>query len=166
MDLPKYKHVTISKYAPEELEHFFHKEMNLNSPVAVDIKQLSLDHQKEILGLIQNFIMQVNGSYLFPYPIFLITDLDQAMSSMPIVKNITALPRFFNHKESKINVKESQVLGKNRLLQKEVMNTDFQQNQLKIEEFATRHKLINRLESERAFYRSLLNKLSKRPKNG
>jgi hypothetical protein len=166
MDLPKYKHLTISSYAPEELENFLQKEINLNAPTAIDLKKLTIDQQKEIIGLIQNFLMRVNGSFLFPYPIYLISELDQAMSSMPLVKDLTNLPRFFSHKESKINVKESQVLNKNKLLQKEIFNSDFQQNQIKIEEFANRHKLINRLENERLFYRSLLNKLNKRNKNG
>ncbi len=166
MDLPKYKQIALTAFKPEELELFLHKEINFSSPITIDIKKLTLDQQKEILGFIQNFIMQINGSYLFPYPIYLISDLDPAMASMPIVKEIDQLPRFFSHKDSKINVKESQLLNKNKLLQKEIINSDFQQNQIIIEDFAHKHKIIHKLERERFFYRSLLNKLTKRQKNG
>ena len=85
---------------------------------------------------------------------------------MPVIKEIDQLPRFFSHKDSKINIKESHLLHKNKLLQKEIINSDFQQNQIIIDDFAHKHKTINKLEQERFFYRSLLNKLSKRQKNG
>jgi len=49
MDLPKYKHLTISSYAPEELENFLQKEINLNAPTAIDLKKLTIDQQKEII---------------------------------------------------------------------------------------------------------------------
>jgi hypothetical protein len=164
MELPKYKNILITDFDTTVIDHFLKKEMNLHSPIAIDIKKINLEQQRELIGLIENYFFQQNSSYLFPYPIYLISDHDQTMTRMPLVKNTSELPRFFSHKETKINIKESSVLDKNKLLQIEIFNADFQQNNLELESYAQKHKEINKLEAERSFYRSLLNKLTKRKK--
>ena len=164
MELPKYKNILITDFDTTVIDHFLKKEMNLHTPIAIDIKKINLEQQRELIGLIENYFFQQNSSYLFPYPIYLISDHDQTMTRMPLVKNTSELPRFFSHKEAKINIKESSVLDKNKLLQIEISNADFQQNNLELESYAQKHKEINKLEAERSFYRSLLNKLTKRKK--
>ena len=164
MELPKYKNISITDFENTEIDHFLEKDINLHSPIALDVKKINFEQQRELIGLIENFFFQHNISYLFPYPVYLISDHDQTMTRMPLVKNTSELPRFFSHKETKINIKESSVLDKKKLLQIEISNADFQQNNIEIESYAQKHKEINKLEAERSFYRTLLNKISKRKK--
>jgi len=65
-----------------------------------------------------------------------------------------------------MNVKESHVIGKNKLLQLEIKNSDASAVQQDLENYAVSHRIIQNLEKERNFYLFILNRLSKVSKNG
>ena len=65
-----------------------------------------------------------------------------------------------------MNVKESHLASRNKLLQQEVKNSDTSVNLQELDHYGDSHKKIFELEEERSFYRSILNRLMKGTKNG
>ncbi|MFP5385251.1 MAG: hypothetical protein ACLGHN_04185 [Bacteriovoracia bacterium] len=166
MSLPVYQHINLKSASLENLTGLLTPEINLKHPVAVNIKGLGIDDQREVIGLIENFFMSHNLSFKFPYPLYLITDHEESISRIPLVNSPQELPKFFNQKESRMNVKESHLAGKNKLLQQEVRNTDTSSNINDLLSYGESHRTIFELEIERKFYRSLLSNLLKAKKNG
>lgn len=166
MNLPNYHTINIKSAELEELQAVLSPELNFKRPVVFNLKNLNLDQQREVIGLTENYFSSNNISYKFPYPIYFISDHEASISKIIIIKDTNELPKFFSQKDSKMNVKESHLLGKNKLLQQELKNTDSQQAFHDIEAYAQFHKKISTLESERLFYRHVLNKLTQAKKNG
>lgn len=166
MSLPIYQHINVRSIQLEDLKIFLHEDMNVKHPVALNLKELEQEQQREVVGLIENFFSTNNLSYKFPYPVYLVTDHDSTLTNMPTVRKPEELPRFFNQKETKMNVKESHLIGRNRLLQQEIRNTDSEATQENIQKYGSFHKRVFELEKERLFYRSILNRLVKANKNG
>ena len=166
MSLPIYQHINIRTFQLDDLKNFLHREMNLKHPVAINIKHLEFDQQHEVVGLIENFFETNNLSYKFPYPIYLVMDHQKTITQMPSVSSLEELPKFFNQKESKMNVKESHLIGRNRLLQQEIKNADTEVIQTNIDKYGSIHRRVYEMEKERLFYRSILNRIVKAMKNG
>jgi hypothetical protein len=161
MNLPVYHHINFRNASLEDLNSILSRDMNLKHPVALNLKYLLEDEQREIIGLIENFFVSNNISYKFPYPVYLITDHESTITRMPTVFTLEELPKFFSQKTSKMNVKESHLMGKNRLLQQEIQNADSLVSQKAFDQYAMIHKKIYELEEERKFYRGILNQLVK-----
>lgn len=135
--------------------------MNLKHPVVFHIQELELDIQRDVIGAIENFFAEQNLSYKFPYPIYVISGHELSITNVPIVHTPDELPKFFTSRDSKMNVKESHLAGKNKLLQQEVKNSDSNANIKHLEDYGSSHKIIYELEQERVFYRTILNRLVK-----
>lgn len=166
MSLPIYQHVNIKTIQLEDLQNFLNPEMNSGHPVALNLKQLDLEQQREIVGLIENYFSTNNHSFKYPYPVYLIMDHEKTITRMPSVKTVEELPKFFSQKDSKMNVKESHLIGRNKLLQQAIKNIDSEQIQENIQNYGNLHRKVFELEKERLFYRSILNRLVKVTKNG
>jgi hypothetical protein len=166
MTLPVYLHITLKTSGLDELEHILSTDINLRHPVAFNLKLLDLDQQREMIGLIENFFVSSNISFKFPYPVYVICDHERSISNMPIFNETTQLPRFFNQRELKMNIKESHLAGRNMLLQQEVKNIDASSTQQELTYYGESHRLIYEREKERTIYRSILNGLMKVKKNG
>lgn len=166
MSLPIYQHVNIRALQLEDLKNFLHPDMNLKHPVALNLKHLDPTQQLELIGLIENYFVTENLSYKFPYPIYLIMDHENTVTHMPSVRSVEELPKFFTQKETKMNVKESHLIGRNKLLQQEIRNADSEVTQNNIKKYGQSHRQIFEIEKERMFYRSILNRLMKAKKNG
>lgn len=166
MGLPIYQHINVRTIQLEDLKNLLQKEMNSRHPVALNLKHLDLDQQREMIGLIENYFATSNLSFKFPYPVYLVMDHEKTITQMPSVKNLEELPRFFAQKESKMNVKESHLLERNKLLQQEISNVNPEEAHEEIRRYADLHRKVFELEKERLFYRSILNYLVKGNKNG
>ena len=160
MDLPIYNHLTINSVQIDDLKSILHKEINLNHPVVFHLKSLLLDEQREIIGLIENFFDRNNISFKFPYPVYLVTDHEKTITHMATVKKTQHLPEFFSQKVTKLNIKESHIVSKNKLLQYEIKNVDSQLSEEQIQNYGLFHKQISNLENERTFYKMLLERLT------
>lgn len=166
MSLPVYQHINVKSTSLEDLSHMLHPDMNLKHPVAINLKTLDLDAQREMIGLIENYFASNNISFKFPYPLYLVSDHEVSITKVPLVHDTKELPKFYTQRESKMNVKETHLAGKNKLLQQEVKNCDASANLSDIENYGYSHRQVFELEQERKFYRSILNKLMKAKKNG
>ena len=166
MSLPVYQNYNIKSASIEDMKNILTPDMNLKHPVVFNLKGLTLEDQREAIGYIENYFYSNNLTFKFPYPVYVISDHEDSITRIPLVKEQSNLPKFYSQRETKMNVKESHVIGKNKLLQVEIKNSDASAVQQDIESFAAPHKIIQNLEKERNFYRFLLNRLSKVSKNG
>lgn len=166
MNLPIYQHINLKSASLEDMNHILHPDINFKHPVSINLKNLDLDEQREAIGLIENYFVSQNLSFKFPYPIFLISDHEVSITKIPLVSDAQALPKFFSQRESKMNVKETHLAGKNKLLQQEIKNSDASTNSSELENYGQSHRVIFELEKERKFYRSILTHLLKAKKHG
>lgn len=166
MTLPVYQTIHIRSAALDDLQSVLSGELNLKHPLVLDMKTLTVDEQRELIGLIENHFVMVGISYKFPYPVYVITDHESTISGLPLVKTQDELPKFFQQKDGKTNIKEQHLIARNKLLQQEVRNGDNMTNETEIKVFGKIHRHIFLQEEERLFCRTLLNKLTKVKRNG
>jgi len=166
MSLPIYQHINVRKENLEDVKKVFHKEMNLKHPISFNIKHLDPDEQLSFFKFSESFFKSQNISFKFPYPIYFISDYPSETSHLFLITKIEELPKFYSQKESKLNVKETHLMGRNKLLQQEVINADTYLIENEIKKFSTNHQKISLLEEERIFYKNILNKLIKAQRNG
>lgn len=166
MSLPIYQTIPLKSTSLEDLNNILKSELNLRHPVVINLKALDLDQQRDFIGLIENYFVTHNLSYKFPYPIFIVSNHEKSITNLPLVNSSDELPKFFSARDTKMNVKESHLAGKNKLLQLEVRNSDPSTNEQIIENYAESHRKIFELETERRFYRTILNRMLKAKTNG
>ncbi|MFP5492946.1 MAG: hypothetical protein ACLGG0_15700 [Bacteriovoracia bacterium] len=164
MNLPIYQIINVKNADLIEIAKLLHEDMNLRRPVVFVVKTLSLDEQREVIGVIGNWFDTHLASWRYPYPVFFVSDLAEAVGFIPIVAEMSALPKFYNQKDTKVTVKESQVLDRNRLLQQEIKNADPHQMAEVVREYGINHKKIWYLVKEGAFYSELLQRLRAKEK--
>jgi hypothetical protein len=116
MNLPNYQLVQIKNSDLTQISELLNDENNLKRPVVYVVNSLNLDEQREVIGVIENWYDTNEISWRVPYPVYIISDLTEAVGHITVVSDKTKLPKFFNIKEGKITVKESQVLNRNKLL--------------------------------------------------
>ncbi len=166
MSLPVYQVINVKSASLEDLNEILQKKMNLRHPVAINLLQLDVDAQREFIGLIENYFVSENISFKFPYAIYLITVHEPSISLMPIISSTQKLPKFYHQKEGRMNVKESHLAGRNKLLQQEVANADSSLHQSEVRSYALFHRRIYELQEERDFCLDILNGLTKGKKHG
>jgi acyl-CoA synthetase (NDP forming) len=159
MNLPIYQIINVKSAQLEDIAAILHEDLNLRRPVAYVLKTLNLDEQREVIGVIENWFETHQASWRYPYPVFIISDYSDAIGHMPVFTDVTHLPRFYNQKDVKVTVKETQVLERNRLLQQEIKNADSHEMAEVIKEYGINHKKIWYLVKEASFYEQLLKKL-------
>lgn len=165
MSLPIYQTINIRSSAIEDLQNILTGELNLKHPIVLNMKHLKIDEQRELIGLIENHFVMSGISFKYPYPVYVLTDHESTISGLPLIKAQEGLPRFFGQKDNKMNVRESALAAKNKLLQQEVRNGDVSAVENGIKVFGKIHRQIFHHEEERTFYRNILNRLNK-AKNG
>lgn len=167
MSLPIYHTLNVKSTSLEDISGILAGDLNLKYPLALNLKSLDFESQRELIGLIENYFVSHNISYKFPYPIYLICDHEPSITQMPVVKSAEELPKFFVQKESKMNVKESHLVSRNKLLQQEIRNTDSAWSSNEIYLYGEIHKQIYEQDQEREFLRHIQTRLiAKGRKNG
>lgn len=159
MSLPVYHHVHFKTDSSEEVLHKLSLDMNTKNPVVIHLEALDREQQRECVGLIENFFYSANVSFDYPYPIYLVSELESSITGMSLVKTQAELPKFFIQKEGRMNVKETHLALKNRLLHLEIKNVDPSVLKSEITNYAETHRIIFEMESEGKFYRHILTSL-------
>lgn len=166
MSLPLYQQLNLKSASLDDLRSVLHRDMNLKHPVVMNTKNLDLDQQREVIGLIENFFMSNDLSFKYPYPLYILSDHEPSITKIPLFSDPSLLPKFFNARDTKMNVKESHLAGKNKLLQQEVKNSDASAVSGQIENYGETHRLIHQNEKERQFYLSIIQDLTKGKTHG
>lgn len=165
MSLPFYHLFTLKTSSYEELENILNPQINLKFPVIISLKNLEFDVQREFIGLIENYFSSQNLDFNYPYPVYVLTEHEASISNLSLITDTHELPLFYKKKEGKMNVKESHLLSKNKLLQQEIINTDSKKSYQALENFGKMHAIINELEIERIILKDLMKNMLK-AKNG
>ncbi len=166
MSLPVYRHIHVRTDSIDELVALLSVELNIKNPVAFHLETLNSHQQKEMVGIIENFFDTENVSFKFPYPVYVISTLESSISNMPIVSAQEKLPKFYSQKEGRMNVKETHLALKNKLMNQEIKNVDPKLTRDNLEFFALEHRQIFELQQENSFYRTILQKMAKVKKRG
>ncbi len=166
MNLPVYLHIHLKNDSPDEILSKLDPEMNMKSPVAFHLESMSREEQRQLIGMIENYFETENISYKFPYPIYIISELESSITGMQLVKKQEELPKFFQQKEGRMNVKETHLALKNRLLHQEIRNVDPAVMRTELARYAMVHRQIYEGEKEYSFYKGLLQKLKTGKKRG
>ncbi len=152
-----YQQIIATSDSIEKLIELLPAELNHKKPISINLMNLNTDEQKELIGLLENYLTSTNTSYLYPYPIYIISNLSASISNMLIVHSKDQLPKLYQEKsDTRLNSKDQKVLTKNKLLQHEIANTNFQIDQETIKAFAQKHKEILRLDKYNHFLKKLL----------
>jgi hypothetical protein len=159
MNLPVYKFIKIKNHFMEEITSILNTEINLKSPVVFNLSDLPGEACEQTVRLIETYFKVNNISLKFPYPVFIICKYEGIDSEISFFQDEKELPRFFFKKDSKINLKESQLLLKTKLLQQELVSADPSSYREKIKNYSRKHKIIYELELERLAYLNILKKL-------
>jgi len=162
MSFPIYKIIKIQESYFDQLHSIILHNSNQTQPIVFDTLSLDLDQQREFIGLIENFYLSHEISFKFPYPIYVITLHGNAISKISLIRSIGNLPNFFKDRELKLNVKESNALSKNNMLQIEIKNVDELTRESNLKSYSQFHKEIYALEMERKNYLDILNRLKRK----
>jgi hypothetical protein len=152
---------SLSNAYREEIHERLSTEINLENPVALDLRNLPVADQRLALIEIETFFLTQNQSPRFPYPVYILTDLEDMASILVTLKSPDELPKFFSKRSSKLNVKETHLSQKNSLLQRAVKNSDPLHYSEVIKDFSEAHQTIYHQERERLFYEEILGRLKK-----
>jgi hypothetical protein len=166
MSLPAYFHIHLKSAQLDEIQAVLSADLNLKSPVVFNLKHLDFDEQREVIGLIENFFTANDISFKYPYPVYILSQHESSLSQITIIRELKNLPRFFTQKDGRVNVRESELVAKNKLLQLEVKNIDALGSENNLKNFSESHKIIYSLEKERTFYRHILNKIQAKEDHG
>jgi len=162
MSFPIYKIIKIQDNYFDQLHSIIFENTNQSRPVVFDTLSLDIDQQREFIGLIENYYLSNEISFKFPYPIYVISLHENAISKIGLIKSVKNLPGFFKDRELKLNVKESGALSKNSMLQIEIKNVDGTQFESYLKTYSQFHKEIYDLEMERKNYLDVLNRLKRK----
>jgi hypothetical protein len=166
MSLPIYQNITLKYYSFDDITMILKPDLNLRHPVVFNLKTLSLEDQREVIGLIENFFDSESISYKFPYPVYIVSDHEKSITQIPLISEQAFLPQFYAEKEGKMNVKESHIVGKNKLLQQEVSNKNSKDAAKEMFVYGSIHRQIFEQENEMNFYQKTLDRLTKKGSHG
>lgn len=166
MNLPIYQIINVRSSQIDDVMAVMHDDINLHRPVALVVKHLDRDQQREVIGLVSNWYAEGRSSPRFPYPIYIVAELAEAVGHIPVVSELAELPKFFSQKEAQTNVKESQIIKRTHLLQQEIRNTDPLVAESTFNRYALNHKKLWFLVSEGDFYEELLTRMKKKAARG
>jgi hypothetical protein len=161
MNLPVYKFIKLKNNFQDDINSIFKSDLNLKSPVVFNLSDLSYEITEQIVKFIETYFKVHNLSLRFPYPVYIISKYEWIESEISFFQNEKNLPHFFSKKDTKINIKESQLVLKTKLLQQELVSADPSSYEKKIESYSKKHRLIYELEVERRSYQNILNHLLK-----
>lgn len=122
---------------------------------------LSIDHlanQIESLKNIEDYLIEKNLTN-YPYPVYIISSVDNYLGKLQLFKNISECPRFYKQKIKQLNIKENKILQKIYLKQKNLQNIQGIDIVPHFSDYAKTHKKLHNLKREESFYDLLIGKL-------
>lgn len=162
MAFPVYPKSSLKISSDSDLGLLINNKINLRFPILIEFISTSFEEETKLIQHLQAHLDKLNINPAFPYPIFAITSFEPGQSiTFTCLRSKTELPRFFLQKDGRLNLKESNLLDKIKLLQQETFNSTSLENMKIIKNYANSHRLINSLDKERSLYMDLLKRLKK-----
>jgi hypothetical protein len=162
MTFPVYQKNSIRINQEADLDRLITKEINLYNPVIVEFETTSKEEETKLIHLLQKHLEQLNLNPRFPYAIYVITQIEiEIPLSFVCQRSKGEIPKFFTQKDARLNLKESHLMDKIRLLQQESGNCSSLENMNSLQRYAKSHRLIHVLDQERLAYKNLLRRLKR-----
>ena len=162
MTFPVYQKNSLRINQEADLDKLITKEINLYNPVIVEFKTTSKEEETKLIHLFQRHLEQLQINPRFPYAIYVITLLEiERPLSFVCLRSRDEIPKFFTQKDARLNLKESHLMDKIRLLQQESRNCSSLENIHSLQKYANAHRLIHVLDQERMAYKKLLRRLKR-----
>ncbi len=158
MQLPIYKEIYIEKVDKNIIKRLVLSQPLGKAPLVFKVSHLENEESKAI-SLIEEVLRESMISCLFPYPIFALSTMSGYKGEIKIISDLKNLPRYFDRKETKINVKGQSTLNKVKILQKKIYNSNVSDQIQKTKNFASKHKILFNLAQEGDFLEKLLSKV-------
>ena len=97
-----------------------------HKPVYLDASRLKRDRLIKLLGLLSNVMEEENLSPKFPYPFYIISDIEDIWTKFPIFKSIEELPSYYQFEATRPTTKEQKILDFIDISASNIRNEDVQ----------------------------------------
>ncbi|MBL7666155.1 MAG: hypothetical protein JNM93_13550 [Bacteriovoracaceae bacterium] len=161
MILPAYKELLVKRSDREVIKNLLAASSIGRSPLVIKVDHLK-STQASALSILEEIFKNNNLSAHFPYPIYVLSSLNEYNGIFNLIRHMDELPKFYKKKEKTLNVKEQEALMKVKLFQNKVLNLDINEQMGKIKTFANEHKKLFLLSKEGSYYEMLLKKIKRK----
>ncbi len=158
MSIPVYKEHILHAIEGQNLIEIFDKSIG-EYPIVIHITHMR-EKQYEALEFIEKFVLDHELPYIFPYPIYIITSMTSESSIFKLFSTRNDLPSHYVGKDKKPNIKEAQIINKNKLYQKKIKSHFDKTLITYIEQESERQKYLYNLAKEGVFLETLVHKLN------
>jgi hypothetical protein len=153
MTIPTFKKITINSQQKRMIYAQLDQHEFGAFPYIFNFHEL-VQSQIEAIKNIEDYLVDHSIS-LFPYPIYIIADVNNYHGHLNVVSDPKFIPKFYEQKERPLNSKEEQLYSKVLLKQKNLSNLQEIDFFPVITEYARTHKSISLLSSELEFLKSI-----------
>lgn len=131
---------------------------NTKTPYLIHLNA-SANSNLKIVRLLEEYIYKNSISPFYPYPVYLVGQLENYKGSFKIYLTKNNVPLFFKKFARNLNSKEQTILSKNLMLAQKVANFNHQEYQAQIKRFTTQHKKMYLEVFEGEFLEKLIKKM-------
>ncbi|MFG1492089.1 hypothetical protein ACRXCV_11730 [Halobacteriovorax sp. GFR7] len=97
-----------------------------HQPLYLDASKLQRDRLIKLLGLLSNVLEEENLSPKFPYPFYIISDIEDIWTRFPIFKSLEDLPKYYQFEAARPTNKEQKILDFIDISASNIRNEDVQ----------------------------------------
>lgn len=160
MRVPVYEELKISQFDVMAVLDQMKKSRLGHVPCYIDLVGHPENETDQALQALEDALIMLKVSPLFPYPFFIISDkIKRQTTHIPIVQNKSELPAHFKKPVKRLTSKELSLLNKAVTLTERISNTPLQQRQKELDEGTRFHKMLFQLSKELDFYQEILEDL-------
>lgn len=159
MVIPCFKKIVINSAETEILMAQLEAIMFRQRPHILSLHAV-IDQQEQCLSVIDEYF-KLNPEKKLPYPTFILTTIDENKYDLNLIKSEDQLPKFFKMKERPLNHKETNLMKRIQLVQKNFRQINIQQADQQLKIFAKNQRDIKKIQSEIDFLTKLTSELDK-----
>jgi hypothetical protein len=157
MQLPIYKELFIKKADKDLIKKIFAASSIGRAPIVIKIEHLKDQHTA--LSIIEDIFRENLVSTKFPYPIYVLSTVENYIGDLNIIANMDNMPKFFQKRDKMLNVKEQNAINKVKIYQNKLFNTNVPEQMKKVQDYAAKHKELYMLSREGSYLEDLLLKV-------
>ncbi|MAZ46971.1 MAG: hypothetical protein CME65_00320 [Halobacteriovoraceae bacterium] len=159
MIFPSFKKIVINSSESELLEAQLDTIDFRSRPHILSLHAV-IEEQEQCLSQIDEYFKKYPEKKL-PYPTFVLTTIESQEYDIQTIRSEEQLPKFFKVKERPLNHKETNLMGRIQLLQKNFHHINIREVNNHFENYAKNHRDIKKLQSEIDFLSQLSEKLDR-----
>lgn len=157
MTLPIYRKITVKSSQPR-LIHAQLDQLDFGENPFIIQFAATIKSHRDCIKSIENYFEE-HEINTFSYPIYIVTDNNDYLCSLNLIKNAESAPSFFRHKSKQLSAKENQKLAVIQLKQLRLNGLTSSEFNPIIEEYAKCSKKISLINNEIEFYKFISDKI-------